>query len=358
MVFVDLMEASHVDSTLDTLTDITVNFLREKFPISLSYFVAGPKRGNALLIRAVARRLGCNSAFVKEQPLFFAWIEGLVDPGQPVIVIDDVASDGELLLHAIERLRDAGHRVIGALVLVDRVEGDSAHLLKRNDVEFHYMMSASDDDLRRVRTEQCVAPVRDSRVDHLEAAIGAARAGADAIRTQWRSGGVVEARTKTAVADVSTRLDEAADSAIAEFLNTVLPSPVILSEELSDESLVEKGRSLSSERWLVDPLDGSHNASIGLALVGVAIAWTESDVVRGAVLLDVFGGALLAADSSGRLVVEGDLQVGSPHRGAAVALQQAYLTPRDSAGLAAARDLLEATFPRVLTRGVQSSTCS
>ena len=153
MVFVDLMEASHVDSTLDTLTDITVNFLREKFPISLSYFVAGPKRGNALLIRAVARRLGCNSAFVKEQPLFFAWIEGLVDPGQPVIVIDDVASDGELLLHAIERLRDAGHRVIGALVLVDRVEGDSAHLLKRNDVEFHYMMSASDDDLRRVRTE-------------------------------------------------------------------------------------------------------------------------------------------------------------------------------------------------------------
>ena len=190
--------------------------------------------------------------------------------------------------------------------------------------------------------------MRDSRVDHLEAAIGAARAGADAIRTQWRSGGVVEARTKTAVADVSTRLDEAADSAIAEFLNTVLPSPVILSEELSDESLVEKGRSLSSERWLVDPLDGSHNASIGLALVGVAIAWTESDVVRGAVLLDVFGGALLAADSSGRLVVEGDLQVGSPHRGAAVALQQAYLTPRDSAGLAAARDLLEATFPRVL----------
>jgi orotate phosphoribosyltransferase len=151
-LFVDLMEAAHVDATLAELSRLMAGFVQDRISEPVG-FVAGPKRGNALLIRETARRLGRHSAFVKQQPLFDRWIEGPIDPGSPALVVDDVASDGELLLSVVDRLRDQGHRVIAAIVLIDRDEGNSGLILREHSVDFHYMMSASDDDLRRIRAE-------------------------------------------------------------------------------------------------------------------------------------------------------------------------------------------------------------
>lgn len=152
-LFLDLMEAAHVEDALQELADLMASFVSERIDTSQPFVIAGPKRGNSLLIRETARRLSRLSAFVKQQPLFARWIEGPLDPASQVVVIDDVASDGELLLSVIERLRDEGHRVIGALVLVDRQEGDSEHLLRRHGVDFFFMMRASDNDLRQLRAE-------------------------------------------------------------------------------------------------------------------------------------------------------------------------------------------------------------
>ena len=159
-MFVDLMEAAHVDTSLDALAELLAAFVLSHIDPQSPFVVAGPKRGNALLIRATARKLGRHSAFVKQQPLFDRWIEGPLDPGSTVVVIDDVASDGELLLGAIERLRDEGHRVAAAIVLIDREEGDSRHLLRNRGVQFEYMMSASDDDLRLLRAQVARGDVR------------------------------------------------------------------------------------------------------------------------------------------------------------------------------------------------------
>ncbi|MEY2472958.1 MAG: orotate phosphoribosyltransferase [Actinomycetota bacterium] len=151
-MFVDLMSAAHVDDTLQQLASLFAEFVRSTIGREFA-FVAGPKRGNSLLIRETARLLGVHSAFVKQQPLFGRWIEGPVDPTSPALVIDDVASDGELLLNVVERLRDEGHNVVGAAVLIDREEGDSRQLLGRAKVDFHFMMSSSDVDLQRIRAE-------------------------------------------------------------------------------------------------------------------------------------------------------------------------------------------------------------
>lgn len=151
-LFVDLMEAAHVDATLAELSRLMAKFVQDRISEPIG-FVAGPKRGNSLLIRETARRLGRHSEFVKQQPLFSGWIEGPIDPGSPALVVDDVASDGELLVSVVERLRDQGHRVIAVIVLIDRDEGNSRLLLRERAVDFHYMMSASDDDLRRIRAE-------------------------------------------------------------------------------------------------------------------------------------------------------------------------------------------------------------
>ncbi len=51
------------------------------------------------------------------------WIEGDIQPGQRVAVIDDVATTGGSTIKAIERARTEDLEVIKAVILVDRQEG-------------------------------------------------------------------------------------------------------------------------------------------------------------------------------------------------------------------------------------------
>jgi orotate phosphoribosyltransferase len=51
------------------------------------------------------------------------WIEGDVNSGDRVVIIDDVATTGGSTIQAIERSRSEGLQVVKAVVLVDRQEG-------------------------------------------------------------------------------------------------------------------------------------------------------------------------------------------------------------------------------------------
>jgi orotate phosphoribosyltransferase len=51
------------------------------------------------------------------------WIEGDVQPGQRVAIIDDVATTGGSTVKAIERARSEGLVVVKSVILVDRQEG-------------------------------------------------------------------------------------------------------------------------------------------------------------------------------------------------------------------------------------------
>ena len=51
------------------------------------------------------------------------WVEGSVQPGQPVVIIDDVATTGGSTIKAIERARSEGLEVVKSVILVDRQEG-------------------------------------------------------------------------------------------------------------------------------------------------------------------------------------------------------------------------------------------
>ncbi|MGD9082184.1 MAG: orotate phosphoribosyltransferase [Desulfobacterales bacterium] len=51
------------------------------------------------------------------------WIEGDMDPGQRVVIIDDVVTTGGSTIRAIERARSEGLEVVKAVILVDRQEG-------------------------------------------------------------------------------------------------------------------------------------------------------------------------------------------------------------------------------------------
>ena len=51
------------------------------------------------------------------------WIEGGIDPGSRVAVIEDVVTSGTSICLAIERIQSAGHHIVAAAALVDRGEG-------------------------------------------------------------------------------------------------------------------------------------------------------------------------------------------------------------------------------------------
>jgi MoaA/NifB/PqqE/SkfB family radical SAM enzyme/orotate phosphoribosyltransferase len=149
--FINLMAAAHVDSKLDAMSELMVNSIRSSVS-GESYCIVGPKRGNVLLQREVARRLKKTSAFVLDSPLFGRWIEGMTSPDTEALLIDDVASESDILVTSIERLRERGHRVRHAFVLINRVEGDAEDVLARHGVQLHYLLSLSDDDLRIMAT--------------------------------------------------------------------------------------------------------------------------------------------------------------------------------------------------------------
>lgn len=50
-------------------------------------------------------------------------IEGSIQPGDRVAVVDDVVTTGTSTLDAIDRCREAGHAITAVVILVDREEG-------------------------------------------------------------------------------------------------------------------------------------------------------------------------------------------------------------------------------------------
>ena len=61
------------------------------------------------------------------------WVEGDVQPGQPVVIIDDVATTGGSTIKAIERARSEGLEVVKSVILVDRQEGGLDNIRKHVD---------------------------------------------------------------------------------------------------------------------------------------------------------------------------------------------------------------------------------
>lgn len=58
------------------------------------------------------------------------WVEGDLNAGDRVVVIDDVATTGGSTVQAIERARSEGLKVVKAVVLVDRQEGGMDNIRK------------------------------------------------------------------------------------------------------------------------------------------------------------------------------------------------------------------------------------
>jgi orotate phosphoribosyltransferase len=146
--FVDLMSAALVKDHLEVMGGELIGHIRRSADLNGIGVLAGPKRGNALLIATVAYELGLTPLFIKERPLFGKWLEGVDgDPGR-AIVVDDISSDGELLANCVQTLREGGYDVQDAYVLIDRTEGDSVDQLSELGVSLHSLLDLDDHKIR------------------------------------------------------------------------------------------------------------------------------------------------------------------------------------------------------------------
>jgi orotate phosphoribosyltransferase len=89
--------------------------------------LAGPVLGAVPLVTALALHTGLPSVIVRtEQAKEYGTakqIEGTLQPGERVVLVEDVVTTGGAALAAVATLREAGARVLTALCVVDREEG-------------------------------------------------------------------------------------------------------------------------------------------------------------------------------------------------------------------------------------------
>ena len=85
-------------------------------PVAALSHVEGPKL-RAFIVRKEAKEHGTGKR-----------IEGNLEPGSRVIIVDDVVTTAGSTLQAIDAAREAGHTVVAVICLVDREEGGAEKL--------------------------------------------------------------------------------------------------------------------------------------------------------------------------------------------------------------------------------------
>lgn len=94
--------------------------------------LAGPEVGGIALATATALATGKPFVIVRNAKKAGygtgKLIEGRLDPGDKVLLIEDIATSGGQAIEAMNVLKDAGADVAGVVVAIDRLEGGRANI--------------------------------------------------------------------------------------------------------------------------------------------------------------------------------------------------------------------------------------
>ena len=88
--------------------------------------LAGTELGGIPLVTAAALETGLPCIFVRNAKKDYGTskqIEGTINKGDRIVLLEDVATSGGQAVEAVKALRDAGAEVIAAIVTIDREEG-------------------------------------------------------------------------------------------------------------------------------------------------------------------------------------------------------------------------------------------
>jgi orotate phosphoribosyltransferase len=69
------------------------------------------------------------------------WVEGPVEPGTRCLVVEDTVTTGGSVVEAIERMREEGLEIAGALCVVDRLAGGAKAIEAAGGIPFHALVT-------------------------------------------------------------------------------------------------------------------------------------------------------------------------------------------------------------------------
>jgi orotate phosphoribosyltransferase len=97
----------------------------ERIPAGVTR-IAGPELGAIALAAAASMASGKPFVIVRNQKKGYGsgkLLEGKIEPGETVVIIEDVLTTGGQVLEAVKSLESAGAKVAGILGVLDRQEG-------------------------------------------------------------------------------------------------------------------------------------------------------------------------------------------------------------------------------------------
>ncbi|MCS7112957.1 MAG: orotate phosphoribosyltransferase [Nitrososphaerota archaeon] len=144
--YIDLRIVPSFPSVFKRICDLYVKLLEEEVGLDSFDRIAG--------IPTAGIPFASIAAFLLDKPLLYVRkeervhgrerrIEGVVKPGDKVVVLDDLITTGKSILSAVRVLRGEGVVVEDAVVLIDRMEGGSEKL-GEDGVKLHSVASILD----------------------------------------------------------------------------------------------------------------------------------------------------------------------------------------------------------------------
>ena len=88
--------------------------------------IAGPELGAVPLAASASMQCGKPCIFVRNQKKEYGsakQIEGVFNPGESIVLIEDIVTSGGQVIEAAKALTEAGLKVLKVIVVIDREEG-------------------------------------------------------------------------------------------------------------------------------------------------------------------------------------------------------------------------------------------
>lgn len=108
--------------------------------------LAGAELGGIPLVTAASLRTGKPCIFVRNAKKDYGTakqLEGKLEKGDRVVLLEDVATTAGQALEAVKVLQDAGANIVGVIATIDRQEGASENMAKA-DIPFEALFTKRD----------------------------------------------------------------------------------------------------------------------------------------------------------------------------------------------------------------------
>ena len=144
--YVDLRIVPSFPDAFQRICDLYLNLIKTNLGVDSFERIAGIPTAGIPFASIAAYQLNKPFLYIRQLARVHGRerkIEGLIMPGDRVLLIDDLITTGGSLIKAVEAIRAEGGVVTEAIVLMDREERGKENLAEKN-VTLHYLLRVSE----------------------------------------------------------------------------------------------------------------------------------------------------------------------------------------------------------------------